>query len=428
MLLCLSMASCSEDNDETRHESPVTIGRYLQVISDDGTTVNGAAHWLVFNGDDRLTEYRRYASVSQLCSAFVPTGHGPYLYMLVTGIGDQSFDSDLTDGMPLADVFRLLDLLSDVNPDMRTGWTRTTWEEGVSDTCTVILRKGVSRPTTLRLHIQLPEDMLHVGNDGRGLRCVTEVYGKGGGARLMHSVLTPVAEDGARRYTVDIEYLEQQDYDVLVWCDYVPGNGLEDHYYLTSSLRNVAINQDVPYVAGDTGRRAYYAHFTANLLLEGVTEKDVVMASPFAAYTLVASDAARYEEMQAVNGLPGYEDIGLKASYTGFFPCAFDVWDGVPVDAMAWPAVTAKVAKTAGGNILLCSDYIFAGKEPSFTSLSFTLTDKRTENVLSQVEDVRIYYIQGELTVVDGEYLTAGTSSDGVSVDDRWDGEIDIEF
>ena len=55
--------------------------------------------------------------------------------------------------------------------------------------------------------------------------------------------------------------------------------------------------------------------------------------SPFAAYSVTCSDDLKYKGMQGVNDLPDWKDIVVEGTYKGYFPCAFNVWDGVPSDA-----------------------------------------------------------------------------------------------
>jgi hypothetical protein len=202
----------------------------------------------------------------------------------------------------------------------------------------------------------------------------------------------------------------------------------EDYNYDTSSLKGVTFNDNTPYIAGDAGRKAYYAHIIVDLAEPGITAQDVTMKSPFAGYILSSSDILKYEDMREVNGLPDWEDIKVQGVYNGYFPCAFNVWYGTPVDARIGQTFTAQVTKTASGEIILINDYILASDRESFTSVSFTLVDKRTEKVFSQVKNVRIDYKLGEQTTVSGDYLTAGAFSGGINVDDRWDGKLDIEF
>lgn len=430
--LCLSLLACGEDDEPViggEPDVPTGIDFHLTVEDEDGAVPQGDAHWLVFGEDDCLAEYVHNASVEELCDTYRPATSGRYLYILVVNPGDISFPDRLPEGMPVADAFRMLESLKEAHPTMLSGWVRAAVEEDSLNNCTLRVREELAQPSTLRLFLRFPQEMTNRSRSvTHTFRCVVEAYDKDSGQCVLHRALFPTV--GIQTCEVTLEYLEQRAYDLLFWCDYVSGSEPdEDLYYLTSSLRAVTINDSVPYVAGSTGRRAFYLHTEAKLDKPGVTEKTATLESPFASYSLTCSDVRKYEEMQGVNDLPVWEDIEVQGVYEGYFPCAFDVWNGVPSDAHTGQTFTARITRTAEGEVILFNDYIFASRnDASFTSVSFTLVDKRTGKVFSQVDDILVDYAFGEETMVSGNYLTAGVFSDNVNVDDRWDGEIDINF
>lgn len=431
--LCLSLLACREDDEPViggEPEVPAGIDFHLTVEDEDGAVPQGDTYWLAFNEDGYLVEYVHNASVEELCDTYRPAGYGRCLYILAVNPGGISFPEHLPEGMPLADAFRMLESLKEAHPDMLSGWMRAAVEEGSLNDYTLCVSEELAQPSALRLFLRIPQEVMR--NRSRGaagsLRCVAEAYDKESGRCVLHRALFPTAS--VQTCEVTLEYLEQRAYDLLFWCDYVSGSEPdEDLYYLTSSLKAVTVNDSVPYVAGSAGRRAFYLHTAAYLDKPGVTEQTATLESPFASYSLTCSDVQKYEEMQSVNDLPMWEDIEVQGVYEGYFPCAFDVWNGVPSDARTGQTFTARVTWTPEGEVILFDDCIFASRnDASFTSVSFTLVDKRTGKVFSQVDEVVVDYVSGEETTVSGNYLTAGVFSDNVNVDDRWDGEIDINF
>lgn len=134
--------------------------------------------------------------------------------------------------------------------------------------------------------------------------------------------------------------------------------------------------------------------------------------------------------MQGVNDLPDWKDIVVEGTYKGYFPCAFNVWDGVPSDARTGQTFTARAKLKPAGGVVLFDDFVMAaGEEASFVTMSFTLVDDRTGEPFSRVGEVVVDYTPGEeINVVSGDYLTAGVFDDDMNVDDRWEGKIDVEF
>lgn len=433
--LCLSLLSCGEDEEPVvvGPDTPVGLDFHLTVEDEDGTVPEGDVHWLVFGEDDCLTAHVHSTSVKELCETYRPEEPGRYLYILAVSADEEALPDLLPLGMPVDDAFRMLTTVQESNPGLLlSGWKRTVVEEGSLNACTIRVQEELAQPATLRLYLRLPEmQTVHTRSTAGNLRCVAEAYDPETGLCVLHRSFFPTAGVGTQTCEVALENLEPLNYDFLFWCDYVPGmEATRDHCYVTSSLKSVAINDTVPYVAGDDSRRAYYLHYTTDLATKAnVTQQAVTMDSPFATYSVTGADEQKYEEMQGVNDLPGWQDIEVQGTYNGFFPCAFDVWDGVPVDARTGQTFTARAAQTPEGKIILFSDYVFAGgDQASFTSVSFDLLDSRTGEVFSQVDEVIVDYVPGQSASVSGDYLTAGVFSDGVGVDDRWDGELDVEF
>ena len=56
------------------------------------------------------------------------------------------------------------------------------------------------------------------------------------------------------------------------------------------------------------------------------------------------------------------------------------------------------------------------------------MVDRRTGDTLSLARDLDIRYRRGFLTTLTGDFLTAGKSAGSITVDERWDGEYNIEL
>ena len=84
------------------------------------------------------------------------------------------------------------------------------------------------------------------------------------------------------------------------------------------------------------------------------------MQSPFAAYSVTCSDDLKYKGMQGVNDLPDWKDIVVEGTYKGYFPCAFNVWDGVPSDARTGQTFTARAKLKPAGGVVLFDDFVMA--------------------------------------------------------------------
>ena len=432
--LCFVLFACGEDDAPTIPEEPDTptgLSFYLSVKEADGegaVSTDMDTYWLVFDEDDRLKDYRHNTSIDELNATYTPAEAGRYTYMLAMSQDADALPEQLPEGMPLGDAFRMLKSAKERGANLLTGWKRVVVEEDELNPCTIRMGRRLIEPQSARLFIRLPEAV----NAGLALRCVAEAYEPEKGQCVVHRSFFPMAGVGAKTFEVSLDNLEELDYDLLLWLDYIEGDSPdEDHNYITSSLKSVTIDDKKPYVAGDVGRRAYFVHTKAHLSqTRAAMPQTAMMQSPFAAYSVTCSDDLKYKGMQGVNDLPDWKDIVVEGTYKGYFPCAFNVWDGVPSDARTGQTFTARAKLKPAGGVVLFDDFVMAaGEEASFVTMSFTLVDDRTGEPFSRVGEVVVDYTPGEeINVVSGDYLTAGVVDDDMNVDDRWEGKIDVEF
>ena len=185
---------------------------------------------------------------------------------------------------------------------------------------------------------------------------------------------------------------------------------------------------------GETdGKDAYCAVQQAVSVGEGTDKVSVTLTRPLARYRIVTTDVEGYNNLIAKGeALPPIEELEASVSYEGFLPTAFNVATGQPNDALQGIAYRAGIVAADGfaGDEArqVGADFVLAGDDDSFVTVTVQLTDRTTGETVSTVRGVKIPYRRGELTTVSGTFLTAGRTSGGVEIDTDWGEDIVIEF
>lgn len=444
LLLCaliggmsILLASCQEDDDSVSlPEEPDTVLN-LQIKAAEGQKLpEGNVHMFVFDDNDLLSLHLPYPSLDVLQRSFKPTKGGNHTYMLVMNVGAgfslPETRAGLT-GLPLSEFLQRLNLLADEHPDICTGIVRVSLEEGRITQATIEIQAGIVRLATLGLALTLPADAFPAYTEqvetrsvpeGYGLRTVVEVWQPGGRNCLMHHVL-PLAEADTVLW---LENLPLQACDIVLWADCVPAGQTADYHYTTSSLKAVTFNPDIDYTTGTDTRNAYAARLSVDLSAGDTIRRAVEMERPFARYRIVATDLQRYEQMRNVNGFPLLEDIEVRAAYTSYFPNSYNACEDRPNNATLEQSYLSTPAAATDSTVQLAADHVWVDNLDSSVRLTLAVVDRRTGDTLSLARDLDIRYRRGFLTTLTGDFLTAGKSAGSITVDERWDGEYNIEL
>lgn len=437
-LLVLALTAC--DNDVHDGEYPLPAGQGAIVVGLQSGSTPDCLTLYVFNDNGAVAVRKDYTDPRSLASEYTPVGTGAYTVVVVANVPadvlpQQTTVSDLTDWLAEN---------SAAYPDMLTAGTQTDVAEGEVKRLLLTLQGGTGGIdlSTVRLLLTVPgKEMPPYSSKGRTratseedtyrLRCVAEVYRQGTSTRVHRHVqlCTPQA-DGT--YPAEL-LLQPGDYDIRLWADWVTDGTTNDKYYDASDLTQVNI-LTTDYVAnGQTDEKdAYYATPSASVTNE-TTDVNVDLIRPFARYRLVATDVEAYENLRAGGeNLPPIEDLRVCVAYENFFPTGFNVEHGWPTDSQTGVAYSSHPVVADGYSAdearQVGADFILTGTDDGNASITVTMTDSRTGEVVSRLTGIPFPYRRGYLTTVTGTFLTAGLTPGGVHLDTSWENENIVDF
>lgn len=432
-LSAIAFTACDKDAHDDEYPLGDGQGAFIVGLVSEQPVSN--LNVFLFGSEGSTVVRKDYADPRALASEYLPVAADSYTLVVVANVTDNDLPAQTT----VADLTGWLDEHAADRPDMLTASIQTSVAAGEVKRLVLGLQGGTAgiglTDLTLRLTVpgkEMPDHVTRSGADGgRSLRLVAEVYLKDSETRVhRRTQLCTPQTDGT--YTATLG-LQPGDYDLRLWADWTDGT-TADKYYRADDLTSVTVLTDGYVANGETdGKDAYCAVRQAVSVGEGTDETSVTLLRPLARYRIVATDVEGYNNLIAKGEkLPPIEELEASVSYEGFLPTALNVATGQPNDALQGIAYRAGIVAADGfaGDEArqVGADFVLAGDDDSFVTVTVQLTDRTTGETVSTVRGVKIPYRRGELTTVSGTFLTAGRTSGGVEIDTDWGEDIVIEF
>lgn len=218
-------------------------------------------------------------------------------------------------------------------------------------------------------------------------------------------------------------------YEFRVWVDFVNKGTCEDLYYEAGDLRQVCIS--MPYQGCVNAKDAFCGTQEVDLTAyrnDYFAEHEVKMKleRPFGKFKIVATDLDKF--VSSIRDAASDGPVSAKISYSGYFPCGYDVTRRAARAEYFETGVhfTGAVTGYSDTQAILASDYVFICEENStVANAEMTVYDGKGR-VISRVSNLRIPIRRGAVTEVSGEFLTKTVGGGGVGIDGSFDGDIDI--
>lgn len=292
-----------------------------------------------------------------------------------------------------------------------------------------------SAPVSLTLNVEVDAELSVYQTVSRSVaeigvprrRFIIDVY-RDGAVLPEKRVRTTDAELSAEGvYTITVPLrLEPLAYTLAVWSDYVKEGAENDWHFDTADFSGILIR--APYDS-DYSRRAAYCGTAAVDLTTCANEEGtdlrqhILLKSPQAKFVLIGTDVQEFAARRRASG-----SYRAKVSYEYFFPTGYNVGGNVVCQSKVGISFTTpcRIEADENGECELAGDFVFAGPDASYISLTFEILDE-ADRTVSRVTGVQVPYKQGCLTIVKGKFLTRLMSS-GVNIDTGYDGEYNIDI
>lgn len=443
LMAAMVFTACEKDAHE--NEYPLNDGQAAVFVGLESSKAVNSLSVFVFDADGVPTLRKDYTDPRTPALEHLTIPTGSHTIVAVANIAANELPArnskadNHTEEATLSDLAIWLKEHETDYPKMMTASIQEVLNPGEIKRLKLPLKDGVAgiNITDVKLKLTLPGlDMPAYTTRGSvaespNLRLTAEVYKKGTETCIYRRIqLCTQQTDGTFEASLP---LIPGEYDLRLWSDWSLNGTDNNQYYITDNLNAVTLNTE-DYVAGEQtdSKDAHYATISVNTNGEDM-QTDVVMKRPFARYRLVATDVKGYLNLiEKGENLPPIKDLEVRICYEGFFPNTFNVVTGKPNDALTGICYTSSIMDTEGYDHTKAQqvggDFVLTNNKESFVSVTVSMIDKQSGNEVSRVSGVKIPCRRGELTTVTGNFLTAGRTSSGVTIDTDWGEDIVIEF
>lgn len=220
-------------------------------------------------------------------------------------------------------------------------------------------------------------------------------------------------------------------YTLLAWCDFVPKNTVDDYYYDTQNMnalisdldkRRACVNND----QRDCFAQAYDFEIKPVEYYGQPRHYETTLIRPQGRYVVLATDYDRYLEL---SGTP-VESNRSCITYPSFINVGYSVLEERPNESTTGmtycisPRLYEFDNQTA---VCVGDDYSFVNGEVSHVHININVYHVKG-NQLSFNKNIDIPLYPDKLTVVIGKFLATSGGSGGISIDDKFEGEIVVPY
>lgn len=261
-------------------------------------------------------------------------------------------------------------------------------------------------------------------------RLYISLRNKNGAVSAFTTTVTPdKISDGVCRVSIPSP-LKAEAYSVAVWADYLHPSSLEPLAY---DISNPALIRELLPRGEETDARNCFIAFKEFDLTpfsgkwNVSQEVSVTLSSPMTRIRLVATDYADFLSHTADARLHN-EHYYVAVNYDSDIPGAFSLTEGKAMDPKAGSRFSAELPEIIMPGVEMCigSDWLFSSPGRHEYTLSVSVFNS-AQVIVSQTSGIKATAERGKITTVAGKLLTNFISG-GITVDNIWDGVIEIEI
>ncbi len=218
-------------------------------------------------------------------------------------------------------------------------------------------------------------------------------------------------------------------YHVNIWADYTT-DGESDLYYCADTFSEITLNGS--YAGNNTAKDAFFSSETLDLSDLDLNYMDFELERPVARWILLQYP---YDSTSDEAANFSYNIV----TYSGFTPCAFNLFTSKPNDAtgglnfLAYKVTdimpNTDYADELGDDeyLLLAYDYVFADSDTTTVTVVVYTYNKAGEIIVtSSAFDITL--VRGKQTIIKGDFITPSSSGDGIGINPEMYGDYNIEF
>lgn len=228
------------------------------------------------------------------------------------------------------------------------------------------------------------------------------------------------------------------EYSLMVWADFVKAGTHKNHFYAPDNFAEIMLHGEHK---ANTDMRDAFCGITELAVTHSTVGHGTIeinMKRPLAKFTFLTTDLREFldkEEEEAQQRASARGEVYTRGvdlnnyrvvfHYTGFMPCAFNMFTDKPNDSKTGVSFESNVTAVSDSEALMGFDYVFVNGVESSASLTIALYNKEGEELFSS-NPIEVPIKRCQHTIMRGKFLTIETSG-GVGLVPDFDGEYNYE-
>ena len=254
------------------------------------------------------------------------------------------------------------------------------------------------------------------------------------------TVLDTKDETDNPNHHLDLQ-LEEGNYYLYAWADYVDENSQDDKFYDTGDFEEIVLQGD-RHTGNTDFRDAFRGIDYLTVTAEGAQEHTMTMERPMARYNFITTDVDLFltrmlqqleanAEKAGNNGdaatkAPNLNDYRILFRYTAFMPSTFNILADKPIDSRTGVAFEGQIRRLSDTEAELGFDYVFVNGTEATVQVAVEIRNTDGQTVPS-AGPIDVPLMRSHLTTVRGPFLTSEATG-GVGIDPDFDGEWNYEI
>lgn len=236
--------------------------------------------------------------------------------------------------------------------------------------------------------------------------------------------------------------LPSGDYKVMVWAD-MRETSSDTPFYFTDNFVEMTLQGEHQ---GNTNLRDAFRgtgdiSLAASIAIHTPDTVDITMQRPLAKYEFISTDLKEFIDKEVQNAISRGEvaevsegkapskvvdmnDYQIVFYYTGFMPCAYNMFLDKPVDSATGVSFPSKITQLSDTEASIGFDYVFVNGSDASVTTQIAIYDKRGERI-SLTDPISIPLKRSRHTILRGSFLMQEANK-GLVINPGFDGEYNL--
>ena len=183
------------------------------------------------------------------------------------------------------------------------------------------------------------------------------------------------------------------------------------------------------YEGSTENKECYEARFDMDLSDMGWYGKKVFtqqLTPPMGGVEVISTDAEMFlAQVASRAGSDDFSSYSIRWDYGLYFPMGYNAYTGMPNKAETGVGFLSAITRKNAEEASLGFDYIFVNGSKTQVTLSLSVVENKTGNVISTYGGIPVPLERGKITIIRGKFLTTNHDS-GIGINPDFDGEINV--